>query len=122
MIIDKAEKGEQIEVPDDEFALPTSAAELSKVIIRLIQKEQEGIYHAVCGGERCSRYELAKEIVHLLGKEETLLVPKTLHELNPKMKSPDYTVLDNLMLRMCEIEEPKDWKTALADYIEDWKK
>ena len=44
MIIEKAKKGEQIQVPDDEFALPTSAAELSKVIIRLIQKEQEGIY------------------------------------------------------------------------------
>ena len=42
MIIEKAKKGEQIQVPDDEFALPTSAAELSKVIIRLIQKRAGG--------------------------------------------------------------------------------
>ena len=119
MIIEKSKKGEQIQVPDDEFALPTSAAELSKVIIRLIQKEQEGIYHAVCGGVRCSRYELAKEIVRLLGKDESLLIPATLRELDPKLQGPDYTVLDNMMLRMCEIEEPKDWKEALADYIKD---
>lgn len=119
MIIEKAKKGEQIKVPDDEFALPTSAAELSKVIIRLIQKEQEGIYHAVCGGVRCSRYELAKEIVRLLGKDESLLIPAALQELDPKLQGPDYTVLDNMMLRMCEIEEPKDWKEALADYIKD---
>ena len=119
MIIEKAKKGEQIQVPDDEFALPTSAAELSKVIIRLIQKEQEGIYHAVCGGVRCSRYELAKEIVRLLGKDESLLIPAALRELDLKLQGPDYTVLDNMMLRMCEIEEPKDWKEALADYIKD---
>ena len=119
MIIEKAKKGEQIQVPDDEFALPTSAAELSKVIIRLIQKEQEGIYHAVCGGVRCSRYELAKEIVRLLGKDESLLIPAALRELDSKLQGPDYTVLDNMMLRMCEIEEPKDWKEALADYIKD---
>ena len=42
MIIEKG-KGGIIQVPDDEFALPTSAAELSKVIIRLIQKEQENL-------------------------------------------------------------------------------
>lgn len=118
-VIKKALAGEKIPAATDEFAVPTSAKELSKVIIRLVKEEQEGIYHAVCQGESCSRYELAKEIVRQLGKEESLVVPAALKEVRPNMEGPDYTVLDNLMLRMCEIESPKPWKEALAEYIRE---
>lgn len=118
-IIQKVSAGEKVRAATDEFAVPTSAKELSRVIIRLVKEEQEGIYHAVCRGGCCSRYELAREIARMLGKDESLVVPAMLKELHPRMEGPDYTLLDNLMLRMCEMESPATWKEALAEYINE---
>ena len=112
-----AEEGKTVEAPIDDFACPTSAKELTRVLLRLIEAEQEGIYHAVCRGY-CSRYELAQEIFRLLGKDESLVIPVKLYgEAGPR-----YTILDDMMLRMCEMERPVTWKEALAEYIEDYKK
>ena len=116
-VIRHAEEGKQISAPVDDFACPTSAKELTKVILRLIEAEQEGIYHVVCSGY-CSRYELAKEILRLLGKDESLVVPvKRFGEEESRS-----TILDDMMLRMCGIERPLPWQEALAEYIEDYKK
>lgn len=118
-VIEKIKAGEEIQAATDEYAVPTSAKELSRVIMRLVKKEQEGIYHAVCQGECCSRYELAKEIVRLMGRDESLVVPVTMNEMDKRKDGPEYTILDNLMLRMCEIEAPVAWKEALAEYISE---
>ncbi len=135
-IIDCAKNGKTIEAAVDDFACPTSAKELSKVILRLIQAEQEGIYHAVCDGF-CSRYELAEEILKLLGKEDVQLIPKMRRDmyqgrdsfehvngqnLSTAIKMTEecgsrYTILDNMMLRMCGIECPVSWQEALEEYI-----
>lgn len=32
---------------------------------------------------------------------------------------PTYSVLDNMMLRLTGIEEPKDWKAALKEYLDE---
>lgn len=120
-IIGQAQRGERIEAAVDDYASPTSAKELSKVILRLIQAEQEGIYHAVCGGY-CSRYGLAQEILRLMGKEDIELIPKKMEEINSPFKGPEYTMLDNMMLRMCDIQTPAAWQEALAEYVEEYGK
>ncbi|MBU3876982.1 dTDP-4-dehydrorhamnose reductase [Faecalicatena sp. AGMB00832] len=117
-IIKKAKSGQKIEAAVDDYACPTSAKELSRVILRLIQAEQEGIYHAVCEGY-CSRYMLAQEIVRLIGREDAELVPVKMGEVHPSLDGPEYTILDNMMLRMCEIQAPVSWQEALAEYIAD---
>lgn len=116
-VMEKADAGEEIVAATDEYAIPTSAKEISKVILRLIQEEQDGIYHAVCGGTRCSRYELAKEVLRLMGKEDVTLIGKKRVEIRPDLNGADYTVLDNMMLRMCGIKGPVEWKEALKEYI-----
>ena len=103
----------------DDYACPTSAKELSRVILRLIKEEQEGIYHAVCGGS-CSRYELAEEILRLMGKTDVRLEAKKMVELQSSIDGPEYTILDNMMLRMCEIETPVPWKEALKEYLQEY--
>ena len=113
-VIDKLKAGEKIEAAMDDFACPTSAKELSKVILRLIKYEQEGIYHAVCKGS-CSRYELACEVADLAGLDKNLIIPVNRNE----NKVPRYTLLDDMMLRMCDIERPVTWKEALKEYIEE---
>lgn len=118
-IIEQAKNGGCIEAAVDDYACPTSAKELSRVILRLIKEEQEGIYHAVCGGS-CSRYELAEEILRLMGKTDVRLEAKKMVELQSSIDGPEYTILDNMMLRMSEIETPVPWKEALKEYLQEY--
>lgn len=114
-VLSKVGREEKMEVPDNRYATPTSAKELAEVIIHFIDSDYCGIYHAVCKGS-CSRYEFALKILELAGKSEELqVVPVTSENLH----RPEYSVLDNMMLRLDGIEEPKQWEEALKEYIEE---
>ena len=87
-------------VPTDRFASPTSADDLTAAV--------------ACQG-RCSRYDFAKAILKAAHMEDKL-------ELHPIRaadagSTPSYTVLDNLMLRLDHLPQPRPWKEALIDYI-----
>ncbi|MCD8050740.1 MAG: dTDP-4-dehydrorhamnose reductase [Clostridiales bacterium] len=110
-VLEAADSGAELRVPINQIACPTSAVELAKVIKQFIDQDIYGIYHAVCKGS-CSRYEFAQEVLRLTGKTANLVPVDSNHGMRPK-----YSVLDNMMLRLEGLEEPKDWKTALADYI-----
>ena len=91
-------------VNQDYYVLVHSAIEY------FIKNECLGIYHAVCQGY-CSRLEYARTILEYANATDKLkLVPAN----NNK---PVYSVLDNMMLRLEHIEQPKNWKDALKEYI-----
>ena len=101
-------------VPTDRFASPTSADDLTAAVEQLIDHDTLGIYHIVCQG-RCSRYDFAKAILKAAHMEDKL-------ELHPTRaadagSTPSYTVLDNLMLRLDNLPQPRPWKEALNEYI-----
>lgn len=116
-ILCQAEEKKKIYVSKNQFASPTSAKELARTIIRLINHGDNGIYHAVCTGY-CSRYEFAKEILHLSNKQVEVL-PAVEAQSELTIMRPSYSVLDNLMLRINGIETPVDWRMALKEYIEE---
>lgn len=108
-------QGKTMEVPNNQYAAPTSAKELAKVIRHFIDNEEYGLYHVVCPGS-CSRYEFARTILEYSGKAGELdLYPVVIED----SARPTYSVLDNMMLRLTGIEEPKDWKTALKEYLDE---
>ena len=108
-------QGKTMEVPNNQYAAPTSAKELAKVIRYFIDNEEYGLYHVVCPGS-CSRYEFARTILEYSGKAGELdLYPVVIED----SARPTYSVLDNMMLRLTGIEEPKDWKAALKDYLDE---
>ena len=99
-------------VPTDLIASPTCADDLAMVIGQLIDNECLGVYHAVCLGW-CSRYDFAREILRCAGLEDQL-------ELRPSHSVENgavYSVLDNMMLRLEGMRQPRPWREALADYI-----
>ena len=101
-------------VPPDRFASPTSADDLTAAVEQLIDHDTLGIYHIVCQG-RCSRYDFAQAILKAAHMEDKL-------ELHPIRaadagSTPSYTVLDNLMLRLDNLPQPRPWKEALNEYI-----
>lgn len=108
-------QGKTMEVPNNQYAAPTSAKELAKVIRYFIDNEEYGLYHVVCPGN-CSRYEFARTILEYSGKAGELdLYPVVIED----SARPTYSVLDNMMLRLTGIEEPKDWKAALKEYLDE---
>ena len=108
-------QGKTMEVPNNQYAAPTSAKELAKVIRYFIDNEEYGLYHVVCPGSG-SRYEFARTILEYSGKAGELeLYPVVIED----SARPTYSVLDNMMLRLTGIEEPKEWKTALKEYLDE---
>ena len=108
-------QGKTMEVPNNQYAAPTSAKELAKVIRYFIDNEEYGLYHVVCPGS-CSRYEFARTILEYSGKAGELDLYQVVIEDSAR---PTYSVLDNMMLRLTGIEEPKDWKAALKEYLDE---
>ena len=102
-------KQTELEVADNQYAVPTSSDELAKLICHFIDHEEYGIYHAVCKGS-CSRYEFAQAILEYTNNTDKLT-------LKPVKGRATYSVLDNMMLRLNGIEEPADWKVVLKEYL-----
>jgi dTDP-4-dehydrorhamnose reductase len=105
-----------LEVPDNRYAVPTSASELAKTIVQFIDNDHYGTYHAVCTGGKCSRYEFAVAVLEYANKSSELeLIPVAATDGN----RPEYSVLDNMMLRITGLNEPANWRDALRQYIQE---
>ncbi len=109
-VLEAIGKEKVLEVPVNQYASPTSAEELAKVVTQFIDNDCFGIYHAVCRGY-CSRYEFAKEIIKYSDNEGKIELKAVEADYG------SYSVLDNMMLRIDGLEEPCDWKTALKKHI-----
>lgn len=114
-VLNAVKNGGVLHVPSNQFSTPTSAKELAKVILQFIENDAYGTYHAVCKGF-CSRYDYAKAILELTGNTDNLAVEPYIDESNSR---PRYSVLDNLMLRISGKSEPKEWREALAEYLQE---
>ena len=115
-MISLSEKNKTLRVVSDQIGSPTSAAELARFIIYLIQTDKYGIWHGVCDGST-SWYELTKEIMRLMGREEVEVLPITTEEYPTKAKRPHFSVLSNEKLHNETDFKIKSWKEALKEYI-----
>lgn len=115
LVLDAVKNGETFKAPTNQFSNPTSAKELAKVMMKFIENDYYGTYHVVCKGV-CSRYEYAKEILRITNNEDKISLEA--YEDNSE-HTQKYSVLDNMMIRITNIEEPADWKIALAEYLSE---
>lgn len=111
---------QEIAVADNQYGSPTSANELAKVVLKLIQTNEYGTYHATCSGF-CSRYEFAQEIMRLAGKR-TVIRPVTTMKAEISSARPEYTVLENFVLKIMGEDSLPDWKEPLKEYVQQLKK
>lgn len=110
-----AKTHEKINVVGDQYGSPTSAKELAKVIIKLMATEHYGTFHGVCQGS-CSWFDFASKIFELM--DINIKVNKvTSNEFVRPAPRPQYSVLDNLILRLYGMDSFKDWEEALEDYL-----
>ena len=107
---------ETLNVVDDQRGNPTNANDLAYHILKLIETEEYGVYHCTGKGE-CSWYDFAKLIMKLSGRK-CKVNPCTSEEFKTVAKRPEYSSLDNMMLRCTVGDEMRDWKEALVSFID----
>ncbi|WP_066890551.1 dTDP-4-dehydrorhamnose reductase [Clostridium nigeriense] len=113
------EQKDSISVVNDQLGNPTNANDLAYHILKLIETDEYGIYHCTGKGE-CSWYDFAKEIMNLSGRN-CKVNPCTSEEYKSmypnSAKRPEYSSLDNMMLRCTVGDEMRDWKEALKSFM-----
>ena len=110
---------DSINVVNDQIGNPTHANDLAYHILKLIETDEYGIYHCTGKGE-CSWYDFAKMIIELSG-EECIVNPCTSEEYKTPAKRPEYSSLDNMMLRNTFGDEMRNWQDAIKSFIENLK-
>lgn len=108
-----------INVVNNQIGNPTHANDLAYHILKLIETDEYGIYHCTGKGE-CSWYDFAKMIIELSG-EKCTVNPCTSEEYKTPAKRPEYSSLDNMMLRNTVGDEMRNWQDAIKSFIENLK-
>ena len=116
-LLEKVDQGENLSIAGDQFGSPTSAKELARFILHLIQTNEYGTYHATNKGV-CSRFEFASEILRLTGKQVEMK-PVVTHMSDFSRERPAFSVLDNLIMTMTPVYDFPDWKESLKEYMEE---
>ena len=119
-IINAARANGTVKVVNDQFGNPTSANDVAHHILKLITTEEYGIYHCTCNGV-CSWYDFADRIIKRSGVKAEVL-PCTTEEYPTPAKRPEYSALDNLMLRCTVGDEMRDWQTAIDMFVDNLMK
>lgn len=109
----------QIRVVQDQKGTPTSADELAKAILFLLEQTAYGTYHATCEGET-NWYLFAKKIFEY-SNIEVELIPVSSEEYQSKAERPKNSVLENRKLNGLSDFRMKDWESALKQYLLDMK-
>jgi dTDP-4-dehydrorhamnose reductase len=106
-------------VVNDQHGTPTNRADLSHHMLKVAAGEEYGVYHCTGNGAECTWYDFACEIARLAGYEGVMR-PCTSEEYPSPTKRPEYSNLDNMMLRLTCGDEMRDWKDALEEFFKKW--
>lgn len=118
-MIKLSETNKELNVVDDQIGSPTSTVDLSKAIINLIDTEYYGIYHGTCEGQ-CSWYKFAKKIFEIK-KIDIKVNPVTSEAFKRPAPRPLYSVLDNFMFKLVDLNTFRQWEDSLEEYLNNEK-
>ena len=114
-----AKANDKITVVNDQRGNPTNANDLAYHILKLIATDEYGVYHCTANGE-CSWFDFASKIIEMSG-EDCKVEPCTSEEyaaMYPNSaKRPEYSSLDNMMLRCTVGDEMRNWQDAIETFM-----
>ena len=117
MMLKKAASGDAIKVVHDQRLTPTSTRELARKVSDLLSADSFGLFHMTANGD-CSWFEFAREIFWIAGIKADLS-PTTSEAFKSPARRPAYSVLDNARLRALGLDDLKDWRAALQEYLQN---
>ena len=114
-IAGKLERGEALEVVDDQRGSPTYTRDLAHGIARLLGRGATGVVHLTNTGET-TWYGFAVEIARYLGSS-TPIAPVTTDRFPRPAARPAYSVLSGERYASLAGEHPPRWEDALHHYL-----
>ena len=116
-MMQRAVQGLPVRVVDDQFGQPTSANDLSNLIIQIAKAPNPpAIIHGTNSG-KTTWYEFAREIYSLVGADVELVTPVASSEFPTRAPRPTYSVLGHQAFRNNGLSEMRDWKLALQSEV-----
>jgi dTDP-4-dehydrorhamnose reductase len=110
---------EELKIVNDQYGCPTSTMDLAEAILRLVNSEHYGIYHAANVGVT-TWHDFALKIFALTGNTKIKVLSQTTGELNRPAPRPKYSPLANMMLGLTVGNCMRPWEEALAEYVADY--
>lgn len=105
---------------DDKLGTPTYTHDFINNMLNVIERKEYGLYNQVCKGN-CSRYDVACEIVKLLGLDIPVeLVNSDFFKKEYYAPRPYSEQLVNLKLESRGLNNMRSWKDCLAEYIKNY--
>ena len=121
-IVNAGKKFGRLEVVSDQLGNPTNAVDLAYHILKLAVSHDYGIYHCT-GNGICSWADFAAAIMQGAGLS-CKVIPCTSAEYaaaHPESANrPEWSALENRMLRCTVGDDMRDWKDALKDFFTNW--
>lgn len=112
----------ELNIVDDKFGTPTYTVDFARNLAALIDTQYYGLYNMVCEGET-SRLEVAHELIRILGMEDSVAI----NAVSSDFFSSDYSAprppserLVNYKLNLRDLNQMRDWRIALAEYVTDY--
>jgi dTDP-4-dehydrorhamnose reductase len=116
-MLGRAVQGLPVRVVNDQFGQPTSASDLSNLIIQVAKSSNPpAIIHGTNSG-KATWYEFATEIYSLAGVDADLVTPVASSEFLTRALRPTYSVLGHQAFRKNGLTEMRDWKLALQSEV-----
>lgn len=106
-----------VQAVDDKFGSPTFARDFLGGIKKVIQTGQFGLYHLVNSGV-VSRYEIAKEIVRIMGVDVEV-VPVSSDKFPLPAPRAESEAMRNYKLDLMGINPMPKWEDSLEKYIKE---
>lgn len=107
-----------IKVVNDQRGNPTNAEDLAHHLLKLAVTKEYGMYHCTGEGE-CTWYDFACKIMQEFNVD-CKVEPCTSDEFPSPTKRPEFSSLDNLMLKCTVGNEMRNWEEALKIYAKNF--
>ena len=116
-IIRLGQDRETIEVVNDQVGCPTFTRDLCLALSAMVRSNEYGIYH-VCNAGSCSWFDFAREVLQLWGRSTARVIPTDSTRFRRAAARPAFSVLDTSLFQRTFGFSLRDWRAALADYVE----
>ena len=112
--------GSPLNVVQDQFGSPTWTRTLAKQIRHMVEQEVTGVIHATSEGYG-SWYDFAVAIFNEIGIDQ-IVDPCDSAAYPTPAKRPKNSILENETLKRAEINQFKDWREELKNFVQAYHK